>query len=150
MAENPTEIVAGALTLVVAGGFFAFAAQTTGLPGAGQESYPLSASFRSAQGVTTGTDVRLAGVRVGRVTALELNQVTYRADLALAIDADVDVPEDSAAAVSAEGLLGGTFVEILPGGSPFALDPGSEIVDTRSAVSLFGLLSQIIAAGAGD
>lgn len=150
MAESPAEVAVGALTLVVAGGFFAYAAQTTGWGGSAADSYPLTASFRSAQGVGPGTDVRLAGVRIGTVTGLELDRETYRADMTFAIDPTVDIPEDSAVAVASEGLLGGSFVEIVPGDSPFALEPGSEIVDTQGALSLLGLLSQVIAAAADE
>jgi len=150
MAENPTEIAVGALTLVVAGGFFAYAAQTTGWGGGGADTYPLTASFRSAQGVALGTDVRLAGVQIGTVTGMALNPETYRADMTFAIDHAVEIPEDSSVAVTSEGLLGGVYVEIVPGGSPFALDAGGEIADTQGALNLLGLLSQFISAASGD
>jgi phospholipid/cholesterol/gamma-HCH transport system substrate-binding protein len=148
MAETPSEIAAGALTLLVAGGFFAYAAQTTGWTGGGAETYPLTASFRSAQGVSLGTDVRLAGVRIGTVTDVALDPETYRADVTFAIDDGIEVPEDSSVAVTAEGLLGGTFVEIVPGGSPFVLEPGAEIFDTQGALNLLGLLSRFVSAAA--
>jgi phospholipid/cholesterol/gamma-HCH transport system substrate-binding protein len=63
----------------------------------------------------------------------------------LAIDARYDLPEDSAAAVASEGLLGGSFVEIVPGESPFRLVDGDEIADTRAAQSLLGLLAEFVA-----
>ena len=150
MSENPAEIAVGGLTLAVAVGFFAYASQTTGFAGRGAETYPLTASFRSAEGIGLGTDVRLAGVRIGTVTGMELNRETFRADMVFAIDDGIEVPEDSSVAVAQEGLLGGNFVEIVPGGSPFALEPGGEIVDTQGALSLIGLLSQFINAASGD
>jgi phospholipid/cholesterol/gamma-HCH transport system substrate-binding protein len=54
------------------------------------------------------------------------------------------VPDDSSAAVASEGLLGGTYVDVQPGGSPFNLEPGSEIIDTQSAVSLVTLLLRFV------
>jgi phospholipid/cholesterol/gamma-HCH transport system substrate-binding protein len=150
MAETPAEIAVGAATLLVAGGFFVYAAQTTGWGGGPGATYPLTASFRSAQGVSVGTDVRLAGVQIGTVSGMRLNPETYRADMTFAIDADIDVPEDSSVAVSSEGLLGGNFVEIVPGGSPFALEPGGEIFDTQGALNLLGLLSQFISAASDE
>ena len=146
MAESPTEIAAGALTLVVAGGFFAYATQIADLGGGGARSYPLTASFASAQGVSPGTDVRLAGIRVGSVSGMALNPDTFRADMTLAIQAGLDVPEDSSAAIASDGLLGATYVELVPGRSPFALEAGAAIRDTQGAESLFSLLSQVIAA----
>ena len=71
--ESTTEVLVGGAVLVVAIGFLAYAGQVTGLSGGSQE-YELSASFRSADGVIVGTDVRLAGVKVGRVTELELDR----------------------------------------------------------------------------
>ena len=103
-----------------------------------------SASFRSAEGVQVGTDVRLAGVKVGTVTDLELDPETYRADAAIAIASEVVLPDDTAIVISSEGLLGGSFVELLPGGSPFNLDPGSEILDTQGSVSIVQLLLRFV------
>ncbi|MEM9249145.1 MAG: MlaD family protein [Pseudomonadota bacterium] len=145
MAENPVELAAGGITIAVAAVFAVYAASVSGVARGSGEVYPLMGSFRSAQGVGVGTDVRLAGLRVGHVTALSLNPDTYRADLAFAIKRDVRVPEDSSVAISTEGLLGGTYVEILPGDSPFELAPGDAFPQTQGARSLISLLAQVIA-----
>jgi len=108
------------------------------------DSYELSASFRSAEGVSVGTDVRLAGVKIGTVTALALNAETFRADTVFNVDTEIEIPDDSAISISSEGLLGGSFVEVIPGGSPFNLDPGGEIEDTQSSVSLVNLLLKFV------
>ena len=115
------------------------------LGGSGGGSYPLSASFRSAEGVSTGTDVRLAGVRVGTVTGLELDPATFRANVGFTLREGVEIPDDSQVAISSEGLLGGNYVEILPGGSPFNYAAGDEILDTQGSVSLISLLLQFVA-----
>ena len=107
------------------------------------------ASFRSVEGISVGADVRMGGVKVGTVTALELNPQTYRADAHFTVDGAIKLPEDTAIAISSEGLLGGSFVELLPGGSPFDLEPGAEIEDTQSATSLVNLLLNF-ASGAGN
>src|SRR6056297_2576113 len=78
MSENTTEVLVGGAVLAVAIGFLVYAGQATGLSG-GQSEYELAASFRSADGVDLGTDVRMAGVKVGRVTGIELDPTTYRA-----------------------------------------------------------------------
>jgi len=146
MSEHKTEVVVGALVLAVAVGFVAYAGKTTGLTGGGEE-YPLNASFRSADGVSVGTDVRLAGVKVGRVTELRLDPETYRARTVFTVREGVDVPDDSAVAISSEGLLGGNYVEIMPGGSPFHFEPGDEIEFTQGAVSLVSLLMKFVSGG---
>jgi len=144
MSETKTEILVGGLVLAVAVGFVAYAGKTTGLTGDGSADYTLSASFRSADGVSVGTDVRLAGVKVGRVQELRLDPETYRARTVFTVREGIDVPDDSAVSIASEGLLGGNYVEILPGGSPFHFEPGDEIEFTQGAVSLISLLSKFV------
>ena len=148
MAENTTEVIVGGLVLAAAVGFLVYAGEATGL--APQSGYDLTASFRAADGVTVGTDVRLAGVKIGTVTSLDLNMTTFRADVTLAIREDIDVPDDSAAIISSEGLLGGNFVEILPGGSFDNFEEGAEILDTQGSVSLISLLLKFVSGGSGS
>lgn len=146
MRENPLEILTGAAVVLVAGGFLLYAAQATGYGGPA-EGLRLTASFRSVEGVSLGTDVRLAGVKIGTVTDMTLDPQTYRASTELTVDSDVPVPDDSSAVVASEGLLGGTFIEIVPGGSLTMLADGGEIIDTQGAVSLLQLLLQYISGG---
>lgn len=148
-AQQTTEVIVGAVVLSVAVGFMIYAAQVAGISGNSSE-YELTASFRSADGVSVGTDVRLAGVKVGRVTGLELDAETFRANAAFTVRDGIDVPDDSAVAISSEGLLGGNYVEILPGGSPFAFEPGDEIQFTQGSVSLISLLTKFVAGGDED
>lgn len=144
MAENTTEVVVGTGVLAVAIGFLVYSTGASSLA-VGGDSYPLTASFRSAEGVSVGTDVRMAGVKVGTVTGLDLNPTTFRADATFTMKSDIEVPDDSAISISSEGLLGGSFVEVIPGGSPFNLEPGGEIEDTQSSVSLITLLMKFVA-----
>lgn len=143
-SDHTTEVLVGGAVLAVAAGFLIFAGQVTGMGGK-QSEYELTASFRSADGVTVGTDVRMAGVKVGRVTDLELDPETYRAHTVFTVTEGIQVPEDSAVSIASEGLLGGNFVELLPGGSPFYLEPGAEIEFTQGSVSLISLLAKFVA-----
>lgn len=147
MAENTTEVLIGGLVLAAAIGFAVYGAQVAGLGNSGGSQYPLTASFRSLEGVNVGTDVRLAGVKIGTVTDVNLNPDTYRADTTVSLRATTQVPDDSSIIVSSEGLLGGNFVEIVPGGSPFYFAPGDEITDTQGAVSLVTLLLKFVSGG---
>ena len=146
MSAHRTEVTVGAAVVAVAVGFLVYASQFTGI-GSSSGGYGLTASFRSLEGVTVGTDVRLAGVKIGSVTGIDLNPQTFRADTQFTIQNGIDLPDDSAVVISSEGLLGGNFVEILPGGSPFNLEAGAEIEDTQSAVSLVGLLMKFVTGG---
>ena len=102
------------------------------------------------QGISAGSDVKLAGVKVGTITAITLNPATYFADVTIEVDDAVLLPTDSAILISSEGLLGGNYVELLPGGSPDNLEPGAEIEDTQGAVSLISLLMKFVGSMAGD
>lgn len=144
MAEDTTEVLIGGVVLALAAGFALYLAQATGVSHASADSYELRASFRSAEGITTGTDVRMAGVKVGTVTGLALNPTTFRAETSFTIAKGIDLPDDSSVSISSEGLLGGSFVELIPGGSPFNLEPGAEIEDTQGAVSLISLLLKFV------
>lgn len=146
MAYERAEILAGAAILAVALGFTIYAARGAGI-GAEADSYPLTASFRSVEGVNVGTDVRLAGVKVGTVTDLRLNPETFFADATITMRKDVAVPIDSSILIASEGLLGGTFVEVQPGGALETLEPGGEIEDTQGAVSLITLLMKFAGGG---
>lgn len=147
MAENVAEVVTGAGVLAAALGFLFYASDGAGLSRT-TDSYDLSASFRSVEGVTVGTDVRMAGVKVGSVTELALNPQTFFADARFTVKNGIVVPDDSTAVIASEGLLGGAFVEILPGGSPMDLEPGAEIEDTQGAVSVIALMMKFV--GGGD
>ncbi len=145
MAENTSEVVAGAAVLAAAIGFLVYAGQTSGFGGGG-DSYDLTASFRAVDGISVGTDVRLAGVKVGTITDLRLNPQTFYADAVVAVDKAIVLPDDSAILVSSEGLLGGNYIEIVPGGSLETLAPGAEIEDTQGSVSLVTLLLRFVGA----
>jgi phospholipid/cholesterol/gamma-HCH transport system substrate-binding protein len=139
MANGVAETVIGAVVLASAAGFVLYAGQTSGRQLA-RDSIPLTASFRSAQGIAVGTDVRLAGIKVGTVTALDLDPATYQARATFTVRSDLGIPEDSDVKIASEGLLGGSYLELTPGGSEFMLAAGDEIVNTQGSVSLLNLL----------
>lgn len=144
MSENATEVAVGGVVLAAALGFLLYASNATGLGANGRGAYELTASFRAVQGISVGTDVRLAGVKVGTITDLDLNPTTFRADARFTVQEGLELPDDSAILISQDGLLGGAYVEIIPGGSPFNLDPGAEIEDTQGSISLISLLMKFV------
>jgi len=146
MRENVTEVVVGAVVVAVAAGFLWYAAGVSGFS-AERDGYDLTAEFRSAEGVTVGTDIRMSGVKVGTVTALRLNSDTFRAEATLTISEGIPVPDDSTAVVSSEGLLGGNFVEIVPGGSFDNYEGGAQILDTQGSISVVQLLLKFVTGG---
>lgn len=139
MANSAAETVIGAVVLVAATAFATYALRSSGLGAAG-DSYSLNASFRSVEGISVGTDVRLAGIKVGAVTDLELDPASYQARATFTVREGLEIPEDSDVKIASEGLLGGAFLEIAPGASEFMLAEGDEVLNTQGSVSLLNLL----------
>lgn len=133
------ETILGAIVAFVAVGFFVFAATQAGASGGGG-GYDLTARFQRVDGIAVGSDVRVSGVKVGVVRAVELDPETYLARLTFVIDQDIQVLDDSTARIASDGLLGGAYVAIEPSGMD-PLPPGGEIVNTQGAVDLLTLLS---------
>ena len=143
MASNASETLVGAAVIAVAAGFLYYASQTSGFSG-DTNRYALTASFRSVEGLSVGSDVRLSGVKVGTLTSVELNPETYEAITRISIDENVLIPDDADIKVSTDGLLGGAFLEITAGGSPFMLEPEGEIIYTQSSISFINLLMKFV------
>jgi phospholipid/cholesterol/gamma-HCH transport system substrate-binding protein len=141
--QNLIEAIVGALVLAVAVAFTLFFYQRpTG--GVGGDRYAIAALFPNTTGVAVGTDVRISGVKVGSVTSQSLDPQTFQARLGLAIDARVRLPLDTSAAIASEGILGGNYVALTPGGDTEMLRPGDEIIDTQGSVDLMTLLGGFI------
>ncbi len=142
MSESRLEILVGIVVLALSAGFLWYLLPDKSAVGGGS-TYEVSASFNSAQGVAVGSDIRIAGVKIGEVSGMTLDTEQLLADLQLSVQSSVKIPDDSQAAITAEGLLGEYFVEILPGGSFTNLENGDEIFDTQSYVGLMQLLTNI-------
>lgn len=136
------EIVTGAVVLVIAALFLGYALSRSGTSIAG--GYPLRASFSSIAGLNVGADVRLAGVKVGSVTAERLNPKTFEAVVTLSIDSDVQLPRDTGASIIDESLLGGKYISLSPGGDTQNLKPGQTITVTQASINLEELLGKFI------
>ncbi len=104
----------------------------------------LAALFPNATGVSAGTDVRVSGIKVGTVASQSLDPRTFQARLVLAIDERVRLPIDSSAVIASEGILGGSYVALTPGGDTEMLRQGDEIIDTQGSVDLMSLIGSFI------
>jgi phospholipid/cholesterol/gamma-HCH transport system substrate-binding protein len=104
------------------------------------ERYALSARFASVGGLKVGDPVRVAGVLVGEVESISLDN--FQALTVLRVDRGVLLPTDTIASVQSAGLLGDNFISLTPGAEDKNLDDGGRIVRTESAVSLTELLGK--------
>ncbi len=147
MSGNVVETLIGAVVLVVAGFFlyFSYDKADVGMV----EGYSLTAKFDKVDGVKVGSDVMLAGIKVGTVTDESLDTKEYLAVLQLSLASDVQLPDDSAIKIASDGLLGGKYLSIDPGGSEDYLEAGDEIRFTQGAVDLTELIGKAIYSGGG-
>lgn len=143
------ETLVGVVVIAIAALFLFYAYGASG-KNLGRDAYMLSAVFGRVDGVTAGSEVRIAGVKVGTVAGHELDQQTYEAVLQLAMSDAVRVPEDSVAKIVSDGVLGGAHVAIEPGASEVMLEAGDKITITQGSVDLLGLAVQAFTSQAGN
>jgi phospholipid/cholesterol/gamma-HCH transport system substrate-binding protein len=143
LKENAGEALVGLLVVLLAVWFISFAWGRTG-GGLRADAIHVTALFPNASGVNVGTDVRVAGLKIGSVTRQELDPESYQVAVTLALDPMVKLPADSSAAITSEGLLGSTFIALLPGGDPAPLKDGDRITDTQGAIDLMAVVGQFI------
>ena len=101
-----------------------------------------SASFDDVSGISVGSDIKLAGVTVGRVKKLSLDNFNYTAEMVLEISSKIKLPNDSEIVITSESLLGGSFVSISPGGSDSFMQENDKFSYTQSSLSLNNLLQK--------
>lgn len=110
----------------------------------GNGRYPLYARFQSVAGLRTDADVQVAGVTVGRVGSISLDQKHDVALVKMQINKGVGLTEDTIASVVTMGFFGEKYIKLSPGGSERVLQPGETIVSTQSAIDLEELLSRYV------
>lgn len=108
----------------------------------GDDSYRVTARFNSVSGLKEGATVEIGGVRVGKVSAINLDPENYEAVVNLSIDQGVTLQEDSIASIRTAGIIGDRYVDISPGGSEENIQSGGELVETESAINLEQLVSK--------
>ena len=136
-----------ALVIAIALGFFLFMYSTTGV-GKGSAGCHLTAKFKNVEGINVGSDVRMSGIKIGSVTAQSLDNQSYDAILTFAADPTIKLPDDfSTAKITSEGLLGGKFIALEPGGSETLVSDGGTITYTQGALDLWALVSDYMFSG---
>ena len=147
MSNNAIETVMGAVVLAVAGGFLYFAYSNSNVRPV--EGYVLKADFANVAGISAGSEVRVGGIKVGVVEALDLDPKTYQAQAVLRVNDKVKIPKDSSAAIQSSGLLGDKFITLQPGGDEAMMKDGDKITITQSSVSIEELIGKFVFSGGG-
>jgi len=148
-ANRTLEIGTGLFVLL---GFAALLFLTTQLPAGGlkfggaKAGYHVSAVFDNVGDLKVGSPVSISGVRVGQVTGIRFDSRTFKAVVSMRIDPQYNqIPEDSFASIETQGLLGGKYISLSPGGLDTYLKGGSTIEQTQSAIVLENLINKFFA-----
>jgi phospholipid/cholesterol/gamma-HCH transport system substrate-binding protein len=158
MQTRTIEISVGAFMMlgILAAAFLAIQVSGININDGRNETYKVSAHFNNVSGLAVRAQITIAGVMVGRVTAINLDPIDNRAKVEMAIQKNVDfITSDSIAAsvciaaIQTEGVLGEKYISISLGGSGDILKEGDEIVDTQSALILEDLISKMLVSLAG-
>ena len=108
----------------------------------GDKGYEIQAIFSNSGGLKSGSSVVIAGVEVGRVKRIALDD--YQAKVVLNIPLNVKIQEDAIASIKTKGLIGEKYVEITPGGADELIEPGGRIRDTQSAIDFEEIISNYV------
>lgn len=147
MQKNIVETLMGAIVLLGAFAFLLFAYNKSDVRV--EDGYKVNAKFDNASGVALGSDVRVGGIKVGVVSDLSLDPKSYQAVVTMQIRNNTKLPKDSSAAVTGDGLLGGKYLQIVPGGDDEMLKAGDTITYTQSSVNLEEMIGKFVFSGGG-
>lgn len=144
--KTTMEIWVGALVLMTIGALLMIALQVSNFTALKEKpSYQVTALFSNIGGLKVRAPVKLSGVVIGRITAITIDQKTFKARVWMEIDKQFnELSADSSASILTSGLLGDQYVGITPGGDIDYLENGSEIEYTQSALVLEELIGQFL------
>ena len=142
MKNNLFEIIIGTFVLCCTIYFFFFSFSKSGI--STSQTYQISANFDNIDGVSTGSDVKVSGVKIGTVATEVIDPETYHAILTFNINNNIKIPIDSSAKILSSGLLGGKYVAIEIGAEEEVLKDGSKIQFTQSGINFEELLGKFI------
>ena len=147
MKRTSLEMIVGVFLLAGFASFAYLAVKMGDLDLFKKESYDVSASFTSISGLKEGASLELAGVVVGKVTKIELNEDEYEAVVYMDIRKSIQLSDDSIASIRTSGIIGDKFIKLTPGGSDIFLESGDMIEETEASISIEELVSKYIFEG---
>lgn len=142
MKSNTFEAIVGAFVIIISVVFLFFGFSTMKIQNS--DSYNVSALFNRIDGIKIGSDIRMSGIKIGIVVSQELDNSSFEAKVLMSIDSKILIPDDSSAKITSDGLLGGNYISIEPGGSDIYLLNNEEIFFTQGSVDLIGLVGEAL------
>ena len=140
MKINILDAFLGFTVLLITGLFLFYVYLTLDTKLFKSDGFRLHARFENIDGIVTGSKVKLSGVNIGTVKSISLEPESYYAFITMNFDKKFSFPDDTEASVQLEGLLGGSYISILPGGSDVMLLNDQEILYTQGSTSLLNLM----------
>ena len=140
MKINFLDAFLGLLVLLVSGTFIFYIYVTVDTKLFKNDKFQLHARFDNVDGIVVGSKVKLSGVNIGSVRSISLDPENFYAFITIDFDKEYSFPDDTEASVQLEGLLGGSYISILPGGSDVILLKNQEILYTQVSTSLLNLM----------
>lgn len=144
MNKNIFETLVGAIVIIIAGWFLMFFMKHNTAVSVTNDYYILFAKFEQADGIAVGTPVRIGGVKIGVVVDETLDPKTYSAVVKFSINKKIQIPTDSTAKISSEGLIGGKYLAIVPGADDEMLANNQELKYTQSSINLETLIGKMV------
>jgi phospholipid/cholesterol/gamma-HCH transport system substrate-binding protein len=144
MNKNMIETITGAAVLGIAAWFLMFFMEHNTAVSVTNDHYTLFAKFEQADGISVGTPVRIGGVKVGVVISEELDPKTYNAVVKFSLSNNIQIPTDSTAKISSDGLIGGKYLTIVPGADEKMLVANEEVQFTQSSINLETLIGKMV------
>ena len=142
MKSDIFEFIVGLGVIIIAGWFILSVVSKSDQLSNISETTNYIASFNDVSGISVGSNIKLAGVTVGKVLELKLDEINYTAEMVLGINRKIKIPNDSEIIITSEGLLGGNYVSISPGGSDIFLKANEKFSFTQSSLSLNNLIQK--------
>jgi|TARA_B000000609_G_scaffold79301_1_gene59763 phospholipid/cholesterol/gamma-HCH transport system substrate-binding protein len=142
MKSDIFEFIVGLGVIIIAGWFILSVVSKSDKLSNISETTNYIASFNDVSGISVGSNIKLAGVTVGKVLELKLDEINYTAEMVLGINRKIKIPNDSEIIITSEGLLGGNYVSISPGGSDIFLKANEKFSFTQSSLSLNNLIQK--------
>jgi phospholipid/cholesterol/gamma-HCH transport system substrate-binding protein len=141
MKNSAIEVFTGALVLVIALVFllygYTFLNKNNSLG-----SYNVFAKFDRVDGLIEGNDVKLGGVKIGKIKTMSVDPKSYQIVVSIDVNENIALPTDTSAEINSDGFLGGKYLSLVPGGASDYLKSGMQINYTQSSVSIEQLIGK--------
>ncbi len=152
MAKRTIEIIVGLFILAGGAALLFLALQVSGLSfKPASDTYTVYAYFNDAGSLAPRGEVSMAGVPVGSIRGVSLDQETFQAKVVIELNESVDtIPADSSAIIRTSGLLGEQYIDISPGADLESLADGDTFYETQSALNIERVISNFASGQSGE